>query len=243
MTNHARCFAKVCFSLALVCALSLSTTRASAQPVFMDWALELVDNVAPPNNAYGSAPFFIKWPGINGSAQYENRTLCSNFLTALLQQAYGISAAQIWYWTGSTSPNALKYHDTIVDENGFNRIQYLDELEQGDIIAIYYPGVGGVSGHVSIVEHEPIELTTPIAPIIPGTRQFAVGIIDSTEKGHGDGDSRLKSNGSWVPGAGRGVMRFYADDSGEFAGHTWSLSPHSVYYDMSARPIAVGRLP
>ncbi|EYF04099.1 hypothetical protein [Chondromyces apiculatus] len=244
MTHLARCLSKICLSVALAGSFTFFAEEASAQPaLFYDWAQDLVDNVGPSNNDYGTSPFFIKWAGIGGSMQYENRTLCSNFLTALLQHAYHLSPEDIRVWTGSTSPNALKYYQTIVAQRGFTRIQQLAELEPGDIIAIRYTTGTSASGHLSIVEDYP-SWRASTSPMVSGTVQYEVAIMDSTERGHGEGDSRLQADGvTWNKGAGRGTMRFYADaNSGVIVGHTWSLSPYSVFYNMSERTVAVGRL-
>lgn len=240
MTLDSRSLAKVSLMATLLCSLALSPARAEAQPVFLGWAEELVDHVVPANNVYDTGPFYVTWAGVNGATQYENRTLCSNFLTALLMHAYGLTSTDIRYWTGSTSPNAALYHDTIVAENGFTRIGAMTDIEPGDVIAIRYEPGNASSGHLSIVEVAPA-LRAATAPLVSGTSQYAVSIIDSTRQGHNVGDSRLQPDGTWDEGAGRGVMRFYADASGAIVGHTWSLSPYSTYHAVSFRTVAVGR--
>lgn len=240
MTHDSRFFAKVSMMATLLCSLALSPARAEAQPAFLGWAEELVDHVAPANNLYDTGPFYVSWAGVNGAIQYENRTLCSNFLTALLMHAYGLTSTDIRDWTGSTSPNAALYHDLILAEDGFTRIDALADIEPGDVIAIRYESGTTTSGHISMAEAAPV-LRAATKPLVAGTQQYEVHIIDSTRKGHGAGDSRLQADGTWDEGAGRGVMRFYADASGAIVGHTWSLSPHSTYHDVSFRSVAVGR--
>ncbi|HSO00496.1 MAG TPA: hypothetical protein VLS89_19525 [Candidatus Nanopelagicales bacterium] len=241
MTRNARFYAKVSL-FTVLCSLTLIPARAAAQTEHMDWAQELVDHLSPTHNFYGSSPFYIKWAGVNGANQYENRTLCANFLTALIQQAYSLTSTDIRNWTGSTSPTANLYYSTIVNQNGFTRIHNMQDIVPGDVIAIRYDDMLNPTGHVSVVEELPVQRVAT-APIVPGTQQYEVWILDSTQRGHGALDSRLKADGTWVSGAGRGIMRFYADSStGAVVGYTWSLSHHSVYYDSSVRSVAVGRL-
>lgn len=240
MTLDSRFFAKASLMVTLLCSLALSSARAAAQPAFLGWAEDLVDHVAPANNSYSTGPFYVTWAGANGATQYENRTLCSNFLTALLMHAYGLTSTDIRDWTGSTSPNATLWHDTIVAEDGFTRIDAVTDIEPGDVIAIRYESGNSASGHLSIVEAAPV-LRAATAPLVSGTQQYEIHIIDSTRKGHGAGDSRLKADGTWVEGAGRGIIRLYADASGAITGHTWSLSPYSTHYAVSFRSVTVGR--
>jgi hypothetical protein len=72
--------------------------------------------------------------------------------------------------------------------------------------------------------------------------QFEVVIMDSTQAGHGAGDSRWSSDGTFHPGAGTGVMRLYTNNSRRVVGYTWSTSPFSTYRSQATHDLVIGRL-
>ncbi|MCC6552033.1 MAG: hypothetical protein IT372_03295 [Polyangiaceae bacterium] len=234
----------IAFFAASFAAAVLTALPAAALPIggdHLDWAEDLVNNVTPEHNAYGTSPSYVHWAGVAGATQYENRTLCTQFLTIVLKQAHGYTDTEFRDWFGSTSPNSAMYHDTIVAEDGFLRITAAPDIDAGDIIAIKYPAGSSVTGHVAIARG-PAEARTATAPLVAGTTQYALPVVDSSSTGHGPTDTRLLANGQWHPGAGFGVMRLYADANGQIVGYTWSTSTGSYYYDLSTRHIVVGRL-
>ena len=232
------------FAALLAPALLLLSLPALAQPVapyHLWWAEDLVTHVDPANNAYGTSPSYVRWAGVAGATQYENRSLCTTFVTILLKQAYGWTDSQIRVWLGSGSPNATMYHDNIEQEDGFVRIMKAAHIEAGDLLAIKYPAGLSVTGHLATARGEAI-LREATAPIIADTVQYEVEIVDSSSTGHGPDDTRLKSDGTWHPGAGFGVMRVYADAAGDLVGYTWSTVAASMYYGLATRHLVVGRL-
>jgi len=81
------------------------------------------------------------------------------------------------------------------------------------------------------------------APFIAGTRQYAIEVFDSSQSGHGSGDTRKMADGSWDRGVGIGYFRIYADSiSDEIVGYTWSTYANSVYYSQSAHHLVAGSL-
>lgn len=211
-------------------------------PAHIRWAEDLIDNVAPEYNAYATSPSYITWEGVGGAIRYENRTVCATFLTCLLKQAYGLTTTDMKTWLGSTSPSSQIYHDAIVAENGFARVLRMEEVLPGDVLAIRYDEDGSVTGHIAIVASAPApRLAT--RPLIAGTTQFEVTVLDSSSSVHGSNDSRIEADGTLDTGAGRGVMRLYADADGTVIGYTWSTSTGSVFYGLdSTRHLVVGRL-
>ncbi|WP_437680751.1 hypothetical protein [Sorangium sp. So ce131] len=210
-------------------------------PDHVRWARELVDNIDPEHNEYGTDPSFVHWAGVDGAHQYRNRSVCGTFLTLVLQRAYRLSSADIESWSGSASPNAARYHDAIAAGVRFEVIQDVNRIEPGDIVAIKYPAGSEVSGHVGIVAELPVR-SAPAPPEIPGTTQYEVALLDSSSSGHGATDTRFTEDGSWHPGAGLGVLRIYADERGGLAGYTWSPHEASAYHPRSERDLVVGRL-
>ncbi|WP_437940874.1 hypothetical protein [Sorangium sp. So ce341] len=200
-----------------------------------------MDNIAPERNEYGSNPSYVRWAGVDGADEYRNRSVCGTFVTHTLRRAHGFSTSEIDAWFGSTSPNAARYHDTIAAEIGFRAIRDVRRIAAGDILAVKYPGESAPSGHVGILAG-PAEERAPTAPLVPGTAQYAVEILDSSSSGHGETDTRRNPDGSWHDGAGAGVMRLYADEDGQIAGYTWSEDPSSVYHPTSDHALIVGKL-
>jgi hypothetical protein len=227
--------------LSLAAALSAGEAAAQEVPPHLFWAEEIVYNVLPENNVYGTSPHYIFWAGEGGATEYANRTQCNSFLTHLLEQGYGWTDTDIRLWMGSTSPSAAMYHDAIAAGNGFMTVATTAAVLPGDVIAIRYPAGSAVSGHVATVVSPPVYLA-PVAPLVAGTDQYAVTVVDSSSSGHGPTDTRLEPGGSWHPGAGVGVMRLYADAQGAVVGHTWSTSTGSTFYGQATRHVVIGRI-
>ena len=78
-------------------------------------------------------------------------------------------------------------------------------------------------------------------PLLAGTAQWDVPIIDSSESGHGSADTRHQPDGTFYQGIGQGVLRLYTGADGSIAGYTWSDSASPVYYEQQARPLVIGR--
>jgi hypothetical protein len=225
----------------VICGLVLVTPRpAAAQYDHQWWAVDLISNVSPVNNSYGSASE-VSWAGVNGANSYSNNATCSSFLTKVLRQAYGWASTDILYWLGSSSPVAAIYHDAIVEENGFEIVPTVADLQAGDIMAIRYPEGSSVSGHVAIARGA-ANPRAATAPVVEGTWQFDVMVIDSTSSAHGWQDTRRQADGGFDAGAGMGVMRLYTNDDLEVVGYTWSTLSVSVYRDVSTHHMIIGRL-
>ncbi|WP_437587117.1 hypothetical protein [Sorangium sp. So ce1000] len=200
-----------------------------------------MDNVSSENNEYNSTPSFISWTGVAGARRYANRTQCATFLTELLKRGYGFTDASLDDWLGSRSPSAAAYYDAIVAENGFERIHDIKDARAADIIAIRYPAGESSTGHVAILRRTP-RVKLPVSPLVAGTFQFEVSVVDSTSTHHGASDTRYPSGGQRVSGAGYGVMRLYTNLSNTIVGHTWSTATVTAYYPTTVRQVAIGRL-
>jgi hypothetical protein len=190
-------------------------------------------------NVYGATPY-IDWAGPHSSA----RTSCSSFTTLLWQHTFGWTPAAFKAWMGHSSPTAAVYHDTIANGVDFTRVPTVDLIRPGDIIAIvYYPEYQAPTGHVMIVEDVPQPNASN--PIIAGTQQWTITVLDSSNSYHGTTDTRYLVPG----GIGRGVFRLYSHADGTVAGYTWSLLGTSLasFYPQatttaSGHHIVIGRL-
>jgi hypothetical protein len=232
----------------LIAALSmigvgLTSTARAASTSHLDWAMRVAIDVNPENNAYGTKPAYVTWPGIAGATIYSNRTDCSSFITKVMQQAYGWTSTYFKTWTGSSSPTAARYHDTIVAQNRFVRITSIADVAPGDLLAArYLTPTSTATGHVMWATGAPVPRTAS-KPIIDGTTQYELQVVDSASTGHGPTDTRRGADGTYEDGVGVGVIRLYADANGQVIGYTWSTLSASVYYDATTRPLAIGRLP
>ena len=236
-----------CRALGVTIAVSLigltSATASASPPAHLDWALSVAINVTPENNTYGSDPTYVTWPGVAGSAVYSNRSKCNTFITRVLRQAYGWSTTDFQNWMGSTSPTAATYFDTILAQNRFTRITTIDSIAAGDVLAAkYLKPTSTATGHTMLATRPAVAMTA-IKPIVAGTNQYELQIVDSSSTGHGTTDTRRRADGSYEDGAGVGLIRLYADVNGVIVGYSWSTLSGSTYYDASSRPLAIGRLP
>lgn len=225
-----------------VCCLTAAAAAAASEHVV--WAETLVDNIVPASNEYVSDPTYLSWAGVNGALSYENRSQCASFLTALLKQAYGWTNSYFSQWFGSISPTAAGYHEAIEAGNGFSLVTNVHDVQPGDILAVKYlePGAA-VTGHVMIAD-DFARVRAGTKPIVSGTLQYELAVIDSSSSGHGSlTDTRMLSSGTWDAGLGRGILRLYVDANDAVVGYSWSIEKVSVYYGPgSLRHLQIGRL-
>jgi len=104
----------------------------------------------------------------------------------------------------------------------------------------YLDGQEATSGHIAIVNARP-RLMVDVEPLIAGTEQYEVEIIDSAMSGHGNTDTRLQADGSWDDGVGKGIMRIYAEEDGAIRGYSWSTYPNSEYHPQQIKALLIGR--
>ena len=238
-------------ALIALAAATLSAAALAAPPDHLALAARLVNTLTPEHNVYGSSPTFVYWEGVDGHEASENQSKCSSFVSALFTEAYDEDLTE---WMGCSSPVAQRYFDTISAEEGFEEISTIRDIEPGDIIAMSYgcpestcSSLGGdcsSTGHVMVVAAAPVRLKTALAPVVEGTMQFVVRVIDSSSSYHGTLDTRYQSeaDGNNDSGVGEGAMRLYLNLSdGSIAGYTWSTSSSSTFYDPETRPLVVGR--
>lgn len=228
----------------LLCFLSLCLLNGNVHAAGSDhlyWAEKIAANVTPDKNMYESNPSYIAWPDANGVGDYVNRTKCASFITIVLMQANKWPSSYFKDWMGSISPTASAYYDTIKRQKRFVSIANVEDIQPGDLIAIKYPRGSGVTGHMMLANSTATRVASTM-PIIPETYQYELEVIDSSQTGHGSTDTRLKADGSYNQGAGIGVFRLYANNTGDIVGYTWSNYRESQYYDLKTRPIIVGRV-
>jgi hypothetical protein len=230
--------------------LAAAQLAAQAGPTHFNDANQLITDLAsnPLNvNVYdadGSLEDRIDWTGSPRAAI----SVCGTFITMLMKHTYALSNAQFTARTGSTSPNAAKWHDAIVASSGFQRITAVDAMLPGDVIAIKYPAGENSSGHAMMVQavsalqqrwqSTQTFLQNGAEPDITG--YYDVTVIDSSASFHGSTDSRASKPG----GIGRdGIYRVYVNAQGQITGYTWSTVNNSAYKKTSAGyTTAMGRI-
>lgn len=237
----------------LLIASFAAPAAASEPPEHLVWADELIDTLTPDTNEYGD-PAALSWSGANGLGHSTSVAKCASFLSRLLVQAYAVDLVARF---GCTSPHAATYHHAIATNDGFAAITSPLDVLPGDVVAIRYLDAGceqltcgtfsdcTTTGHVALVAEAP-ELRAATAPHVAGTVQYTLEILDSSTSPHGSDDTRWfgGANGQHDQGAGRGVMRLYADASDPdhpVVGHTWSTSSGSTYHAVNDRSLAIGR--
>ncbi len=210
-------------------------------PKHVDAACALVASLDAPHTHYRHGEQIVHWK--QGDRPAEARCDCSGLLNALLARAYGYGDADFKQWFGSRRPLAAHYHDAIAKENGFTRLRNVKAIHPGDILAVKYAQLAAdkSTGHVMLVIESPRPMTAK-KPLVNGTDQWRVTIIDSTKSPHGKGDSRMNDDGTKRDGVGRGDFRLYTDKSGDVIGYAWSTSTGSTFRERATHSIVVGRL-
>src|SRR5207302_5832685 len=113
-----------------------------------------------------------------------------------------------------------------------------------DFLAIKYANpTAGSTGHLMLVAG-PITQREPQAPLVEGTLQWEVPVIDSARSGHGPTDTRhgMGVDGADHDGVGVGILRIYTDQDGNVLAYTWSTSARSPLLVQDDHDLVIGRL-
>lgn len=233
----------------LVCALLGHAAALSADeapvPKHLQLGRLLLAELAPENNSYEHKDW-VRWKGDFGVSRYEAHTDCSGLINGLLERAQSPVLKRLKGEAKRGRPRAENYYDLIARQDGFTRIASLTEVLPGDIIAVKYlpghrPTLDPSTGHVMLVDAKPLPRKKATKPIVEGTKQWEVTVIDSSQGPHGKGDTRQREDGSKRDGTGRGVLRLYADEQDRLLGYSFSTVAASKFYDSSSRPVVIGR--
>jgi 3D (Asp-Asp-Asp) domain-containing protein len=204
---------------------------SAAMPPELTWANLLVDGLIAQNdasrNVYGS-PAVVRFGPPGGAADYYNQTKCSSFVTQMMKQGRSLSNQDIIDWfapiRSTASPYAHEYYYAVVQNLHYSTVTSVPEIARGDLIAIIYgDGTGDPTGHTAFVNTLPTPMSVPAKPVLAGTTQYVVEVVDSTSVLHSD-DTRAATGG-----AGRGTLRLYADGTGLLLGYAWSTRNGTFY--------------
>lgn len=250
-------------SAALLVALAFWGAPARAQadaaaiPGYLAVARELVQNTKPDDNRYNLGGQFISFPGDSPSGRYAVRADCSGFLLAIFERAGYTTRSRMEYLPSSsrkrTRPAAQDFVHSIEAEKGFTRIRDVRQVKPGDLLAHAMLNVEdqkqtGTTGHVFLID-SPLRPIAPRAPLVSGTRQFEVAVIDANDEHLGADDTRLADPARRVTGLGRGTIRLYVDGDGTLVGWARTFRDTRRFFsydprfpsDTRLRKAAVGR--
>jgi len=219
---------------------TVAWAQDDASPKHLAKAIQLLKDVLPENTSYRHKNNVVTWRDIDGAKLSECHADCSGFLNVLLVKSYGVNQEYWQQWLGAKRPVARHYYQAIAAEKGFKKINSIQDVRPGDIIAIRYEEDANNTGHVMLVEKSP-KPHKASEPLIAETQQWEVGVLDESTSGHGKNDSRRRPDGTYHGGLGRGSVRLYTNSSGAIVGYSWSTLAKSMYYPEKDRPLAVGR--
>jgi hypothetical protein len=209
-------------------------------PKHLDLGRTLVAALSPENTGYQHKGRVV-WKGDFLASQYKAHTDCSGLITSLLERAESPSFIRLKMVARDARPRVEDYYSLISRQDSFKRINVLTEVLPGDIIAVKYPPGEKDTGHVMLVDARPALRKKDTKPVVEGTKQWEVTIIDSSKSPHGKSDTRQNEDGSKRSGVGRGIFRLYSNEHDEPVGHSWSIASSSVFQDSTTRPIVIGR--
>lgn len=228
-------------SLLLAALFAASLARAETVPPLLAAAEELLQQVKPENMTYKHQEPQVMW-STDPAKPAHCHTDCSGLLIALYEhcypKAYGPEAFK--RWLDSRRPTARRFYDAIAAEKGFKLIEKISEAKPGDILAAKYQSGEENTGHTMLVAEAPKKMTAK-EPLVDGTEQWEVTVLDQTKSGHGPKDTRRMEDGKFRGGLGKGVFRVYVKPDGTTAGYTWSTFNNSKYYGGEDRVLAIGR--
>ncbi len=219
-------------------AQQFSEPRAGSVPKHLAVAQSLVQHLNLQDTDYEHGAGSVGFEG-----PFFSHTDCSGFIDHLLTFSYGVSQDDFRNWFGSGRPTARRYHDAIVEQKGFRLIEHVQDIRPGDLLAVKYLHRTDNTGHVMLAAGRAKQIAAK-EPVLPGTIQWAVTIIDSSESGHGPTDTRHHQgpNGKDHDGLGEGVVRVYSDGSGNVVGFAWSTLKASKFKEADDEHLVVGRL-
>jgi len=209
-------------------------------PKHLDLGRTLVAALSPENTSYQHKGWVV-WKGDLLASQYKAHTDCSGLISSLLERAESPSFIRLKMVARHGRPRVEDYHSLIFRQDGFKRINVLTEVLPGDIITVKYPPGGEDTGHMMLVDEKPVLRKKDTKPMVEGTNQWEVTIIDSSKSPHGKSDTRQNEDGSKRGGVGRGIFRLYSNEHDEPVGYSWSTASSSDFHASTTRPIVIGR--
>lgn len=220
---------------------AIAQDRADTAPPHLVLARELVSHTQRQDNVYQLGARRIVLPADAPGSRYAVTADCSGFMLALFARSGYATEARMGYLSAAATsrrrrPAAQDFVHSIEVEQGFQRISKIDDLRPGDVLAHAMLDAAdrretGTTGHIFLVDSLPRPIA-PRAPVVSGTRQFEVQVIDSNDELLGSDDTRKASPG---PGLGRGTIRLFADEQGAVVGWARTFKDVSRFFSYDPR--------
>jgi len=251
---------RLVFGVAAVSAFGQTLEQASPNvqapvtiPKHLEIARELVATVKPENNKYVILHHTgVHWKGDLFIRENSVNTMCVGLVTAVLEHANSPTVGKVksnTQWKRELRVN--NYHEAISRELGFNRIFKMSSVLPGDVFAFSCKdkcsvtdanqhATDNVQGHITFVDDKPTP-KNPTPPLIDGTLQWLLPVIDSSPGPHDLNDTRWRPKDEpRVSGVGRGTLRIYTDLDGVPVGYTSGPNAKKLH-TIQDRPIVFGR--
>ena len=231
---------QACLTVLILCQAPLARAQPADVPPILEQGRRLLSALTPENTGYRHRGW-VRWPDAATGTDAQAFTDCSGLINGLLERTGHPLIERLRQAAQRQNPLARDYYRQIIAENGFARILTLHEVRVGDILAVSYPPGPGTTGHTMLVDAPPARRASATPPLIDGTVQWEIGVIDAAASPHGVLDNRFGEDGKKRNGVGRGVLRLYADEEGRPLGYSWSTLAGSRYQDAETNAVAIGR--
>lgn len=225
-----------------------------AQPIprYLELARELVETVTPENNQYYEymGAKGVRWKGDLVTSENTVRTACGGFVAAVFEKAGDptldkVKANMTVPLTREKDVRFRDWYAAAVGGWGLRRIENLNDVQPGDLFIFtcndpcYTTAGVNAGGHIAIIDAKP-EIVFSRKPLLDGTVQWKLTVIDSADLPHGPDDTRFAAKGQKkISGVGRGTYRVYTDRTGVPVGYAPGVSAR--YFPVVTRPILVSR--
>lgn len=224
-------------------------TEAERVPRYLELARELVATVKPENNRYEfRGPEGVHWKGDLFTSENSVQTACGPFVHAVFERADNPTLKEVKshinFFGRVKYVRITDWSEAVRRGWGLKQTSFKDS-KPGDLF-IYTCNdkcstvEGDTPGHVAIVDAKP-QMKPPTPPIIDGTEQWLITVIDSEDFAHDRNDTRWRPKGEpKITGVGRGTYRVYVDANGATVGYTDGPNGPKLH-SHDARPIIMGR--
>jgi hypothetical protein len=142
-------------------------------------------------------------------------------------------------FTSRRRPDAEDFVFSFENEKGFKHVLHVKDIRPGDLLAHAMlkdddKRQTGTTGHVFLLDSYPKRIEAR-NPIIEGTEQFEIVVIDSNAEWVGSDDTRLRDPAHKLIGLGKGTIRIYADANDELVGWARTFKNTNRFFSYSPR--------
>lgn len=239
-----------CITVLLFTTASAFAQDSQSIPKYLELARELVATVTPENNKYEfNGPQGVRWKGDLFTSENSVKTACGPFVAAVFERAKDPTIDKIKsHINFSQRAKYVRITDWYEASNkgwGLKKVANLSNVQPGDLFIFACmdrcgTSQGDVPGHITIVDVKP-QKSTPKHPIVEGTEQWQLTVIDSADSAHDRNDTRFVRKGEKkITGVGRGTYRIYSDASGIPVGYATGFVG-AKFHPIAERPITIAR--